>query len=51
MTQAARVPFVGERRRHADVHDGKIGAVRADRRAERLGVADGRDDVVSVVGE
>jgi hypothetical protein len=44
-------PFVGERRRHADVHDDEIGIVRADCRAERPGVADGRDDVVSVVGE
>jgi hypothetical protein len=42
-------PLVGERRRHTDVHDREIGIVRANRRAERLGVADGRDDAVSVV--
>ena len=43
--------FVGERRRHADVDDRRVRAVRGGGAQELLGAADLGDDVEAVVGE
>jgi hypothetical protein len=50
-SRAARAPFVGEGRGHADVHDDQVRVAGGDRGEQAAGVAQGGDHLTAGVPE